>query len=87
MLQWGGIWGNNWIIDPASETIVVAYTNTMFEGCNGPFRDEAARRRVRLSAQLQIRTIGAAMASTAASPQRQRPSASSAEIGAHLRIA
>jgi CubicO group peptidase (beta-lactamase class C family) len=40
MLHWGGIWGNNWIIDPASRTTVVVTTNTMREGCNGPFRDE-----------------------------------------------
>lgn len=40
LVQWGGIWGNNWIIDPATRTHVVVYTNTMKEGCNGPFRDE-----------------------------------------------
>jgi len=40
LVQWGGIWGNNWIIDPATGTHVVVYTNTMKEGCNGPFRDE-----------------------------------------------
>lgn len=40
MLHWGGIWGNNWIIDPASRTTVVVMTNTMREGCNGPFREE-----------------------------------------------
>lgn len=40
MLHWGGIWGNNWIIDPTSGTTVVVMTNTMREGCNGPFREE-----------------------------------------------
>ena len=40
LIHWGGIWGNNWIIDPASGTTVVVMTNTMREGCNGPFRDE-----------------------------------------------
>ena len=40
LLHWGGIWGNNWLLDPASETTVVVMTNTMREGCNGPFRDE-----------------------------------------------
>ena len=40
LVQWGGIWGNNWIVDPANGTHVVVYTNTMREGCNGPFRDE-----------------------------------------------
>jgi CubicO group peptidase (beta-lactamase class C family) len=40
MVHWGGIWGNNWMIEPASGTTVVVMTNTMREGCNGPFRDE-----------------------------------------------
>ena len=40
LLHWGGIWGNNWILEPKSGTSVVVYTNTMREGCNGPFRDE-----------------------------------------------
>jgi CubicO group peptidase (beta-lactamase class C family) len=40
LIHWGGIWGNNWIIDPATKTTVVVMTNTMREGCNGPFRDE-----------------------------------------------
>jgi CubicO group peptidase (beta-lactamase class C family) len=40
LLHWGGIWGNNWMIDPATKTSVVVMTNTMREGCNGPFRDE-----------------------------------------------
>ena len=40
LLQWGGIWGNHWIMDPASETSLVGYTNTMWSGCNGLFRDQ-----------------------------------------------
>lgn len=40
LVEWGGIWGNNWIVDPETGTHVVVYTNTMREGCNGPFRDE-----------------------------------------------
>ncbi|MEQ1900742.1 MAG: serine hydrolase domain-containing protein [Devosia sp.] len=39
-LQWGGIWGNCWILDPVRKLNMVVYTNTMREGCNGPFRDE-----------------------------------------------
>ena len=42
-VDWGGVWGHNWIIDRASETTVVVLTNTTFEGCNGPFREEVAR--------------------------------------------
>lgn len=40
LLEWGGVWGNHWFIDPATQTNVVVYTNTMREGCNGPFRDQ-----------------------------------------------
>ncbi len=40
LIEWGGIWGNSWILDPAGRTSVVAFTNTMREGCNGPFRDQ-----------------------------------------------
>jgi CubicO group peptidase (beta-lactamase class C family) len=40
MLHWGGIWGNNWILEPQSGTVVVAMTNTMREGCSGPFREQ-----------------------------------------------
>ena len=40
LIHWGGIWGNNWIVEPQSGTSVVVFTNTMREGCNGPFREE-----------------------------------------------
>lgn len=39
LIEWGGIWGNSWILDPATGTSVVAYTNTMWSGCDGRFRD------------------------------------------------
>lgn len=42
-LDWGGAWGHNWIIDRASKTTVVVCTNTLFEGCNGPFREHIAQ--------------------------------------------
>jgi CubicO group peptidase (beta-lactamase class C family) len=40
LIRWGGVWGNNWALDPKTATIVVAYTNTMWEGSDGPFRDD-----------------------------------------------
>jgi CubicO group peptidase (beta-lactamase class C family) len=40
LVRWGGIWGNNWALDPKTGTIVVAYTNTMWEGSDGRFRDD-----------------------------------------------
>ncbi len=39
IIEWGGIWGNSWVLDPASGTALVAYTNTMWSGCDGRFRD------------------------------------------------
>jgi len=39
MLRWGGIWGNTWAIDPATSTVLIGYTNTMWEGDTG-FRDQ-----------------------------------------------
>jgi CubicO group peptidase (beta-lactamase class C family) len=41
-VDWGGAWGHNWIVDPATGTVIVVCTNTLFEGCNGPFREEVA---------------------------------------------
>lgn len=41
-VDWGGAWGHNWVIDPGSATTIVVCTNTLFEGCNGPFREEIA---------------------------------------------
>ena len=40
LIRWGGIWGNNWALDPKTRTIAVAFTNTMYEGSDGRFRDE-----------------------------------------------
>lgn len=39
-LDWGGVWGHCWIIDPVNRITVVVCTNTAPEGCNGPFREE-----------------------------------------------
>ncbi len=39
-VDWGGAWGHNWVIDPGTGTSIVVCTNTAFEGCNGPFREE-----------------------------------------------
>lgn len=36
-LQWNGAYGHKWFIDPANELIVVALTNTAFEGMIGRF--------------------------------------------------
>jgi CubicO group peptidase (beta-lactamase class C family) len=43
MVQWGGIWGHSWTVDPTSGTTLLIATNTMWEGCNGPFVDEVGQ--------------------------------------------
>jgi CubicO group peptidase (beta-lactamase class C family) len=40
LVRWGGIWGNNWCVDPKTGTALVAYSNTMWEGSDGRFRDD-----------------------------------------------
>jgi CubicO group peptidase (beta-lactamase class C family) len=42
-VDWGGVWGHNWFVDPVNRMTVVVCTNTTFEGCNGPFRDDILR--------------------------------------------
>ena len=42
-VDWGGAWGHNWVIDPVNRMTIVVCTNTTFEGCNGPFRDDIVR--------------------------------------------
>lgn len=36
-LQWGGVYGHSWFLDPVSKLTVVALTNTAFEGMSGAF--------------------------------------------------
>ena len=38
-LQWGGVYGNAWFIDPARELSMVILTNTAIAGMSGPFPD------------------------------------------------
>lgn len=42
-VDWGGVWGHNWVVDPTNRLTIVVCTNTTFEGCNGPFRDDILR--------------------------------------------
>lgn len=39
-LEWGGIYGHNWILDRTAGLAVASFTNTASEGCNGPYREE-----------------------------------------------
>lgn len=36
-LQWGGVYGHYWFVDPVSKLTVVSLTNTAFEGMSGAF--------------------------------------------------
>jgi CubicO group peptidase (beta-lactamase class C family) len=36
-IQWGGVYGHSWFVDPTNRLTVVALTNTAFEGMNGAF--------------------------------------------------
>ena len=36
-MQWGGVYGNTWFIDPASKLTVVSLSNTALEGCMGDY--------------------------------------------------
>lgn len=40
---WGGIYGNQWYVDPASGLTIVIFTNTAAEGCNGAFPKDLFR--------------------------------------------
>ena len=40
MMEWGGIWGNSWALDPATETTLVMMSNTMWEGVGGKFVED-----------------------------------------------
>lgn len=37
MLEWGGVYGHSWFVDPVCGLSVVALTNTALEGCMGAF--------------------------------------------------
>ncbi|OLF53703.1 serine hydrolase domain-containing protein [Pseudomonas chlororaphis] len=39
-LQWGGVYGHSWFVDPQARLTVVALTNTTFEGMSGAFTQE-----------------------------------------------
>lgn len=37
-LRWGGVYGHDWSVDPASGITIISFTNTPYEGCNGQYR-------------------------------------------------
>lgn len=41
-IQWGGIWGNHWFIDPIAKLTFIQLTNTALAGMKGNFPDDVA---------------------------------------------
>jgi CubicO group peptidase (beta-lactamase class C family) len=39
-IQWGGVYGHNWFVDPSNGLCVVILTNTAFEGMVGAFPND-----------------------------------------------
>ncbi len=39
-IQWGGVYGHTWFMDPVNKLSVVALTNTAFEGMSGRFPED-----------------------------------------------
>jgi CubicO group peptidase (beta-lactamase class C family) len=37
-VDWGGVWGHTWLIDPINRLTVVSFSNVALEGCLGQFR-------------------------------------------------
>lgn len=37
-LRWGGVYGHEWTVDPASGLTILSMTNTPYEGCSGQYR-------------------------------------------------
>jgi len=37
-LRWGGVYGHEWSVDPASGITILSMTNTPYEGCSGQYR-------------------------------------------------
>lgn len=42
-VQWGGVYGNTWLVDRERGLTVVSLSNTALEGCMGPFTDHLRR--------------------------------------------
>jgi CubicO group peptidase (beta-lactamase class C family) len=42
-LDWGGVYGHFWWIDPEANLSVVSFGNTALESCNGEFQREVVR--------------------------------------------
>lgn len=41
--RWGGVYGHDWLVDPARKLTIVSFTNTAVEGCIGEYPKRIAR--------------------------------------------
>lgn len=41
--RWGGIYGHNWLLDPATGLCMVSMSNTGLEGSDGAYRDDVSK--------------------------------------------
>lgn len=42
-VNWGGVYGHSWLVDPANGLTIVSMTNTALEGCTGQYPKELIR--------------------------------------------
>ena len=41
--RWGGVYGHDWLVDPARRLTIVSFSNTAVEGCIGDYPKAIAR--------------------------------------------
>lgn len=42
-VNWGGVYGHSWLVDPTNALTVVSMSNTAFEGCTGAYPNDLIR--------------------------------------------
>lgn len=42
-VRWGGVYGNDWLVDFTNQTSIVTLTNTPIAGCDGPFSNSVVK--------------------------------------------
>src|SRR5690606_13449412 len=42
-VNWGGVYGHSWLVDPANRLTIVSMSNTALEGCTGQYPKDLIR--------------------------------------------
>lgn len=42
-VNWGGVYGHSWLVDPANAITIVSMSNTALEGCTGRYPKDVIR--------------------------------------------